>query len=823
MIKNYFKIAWRNAYRNKTQSLINLLGLTIGLTCVVLIALYIRSELQYDKQFSNADRIFRVNMSGKMGEEAFYAGYTPPPAGRALMDNFPEIESYARIYRPGAKVVRAASPSSQEKFFTEDRILSVDSNFLQLLDYPLSQGDRNTCLMNSHSIVISNTMAQKYFGNTNPIGKTLAIEGDHNPYLVTAILADNKTPTSLRFDFLLPIANEKDVKYFDWSWVWLNVATYVKFKPHIPHNIAAIQHLESKFPMMMRQQAASAFDRIGQPYDQFLKKGGKWDLHLQPLTAIHLHSADIVSTVTDQGNIKYVYFFSIIAFFILLLACVNFMNLSTANASRRAKEIGVRKVVGSTKRQLTKQFYIEALLLSILACILALAFVYFIIPYFNQLADKTIVFSSLWLDGNWIYLLLIVVLCALLAGSYPAFYLSSLAPISILKGTKSPLKHQGMRSGLIVFQFSVSTALAICSLIVYQQLRYTQIHDLGLDQENVLVLPNSKRLGNSEESFKEELKKSSHVIDASISTNIPGRGAFGDFYVPLSSNGDQPIAKDITLSSYLTDDNFIKTLNIQLLQGRGFDPGFDNSRTILINETAAKRMGYKNPLGKFIKYPGGNAAESYQIIGIMKDFNTESLHSPIVPFALFHKSSKSYEIPSSFLVIRVKSGDLSPILKEMEHLWKTFSPNTPFEYSFLRDDLAMQYESDQRTGKIIGIFSLLSIVIACIGLLGLVIFATQQRTKEIGIRKVLGASVIDIMQLLSKNFIRLLLVAFLIAAPIAWWVMTRWLDDFAYKITIQWWMFVLAGMAAMFIALLTISIQAVKAATVNPVESLRDE
>lgn len=823
MLKNYFKIAWRNAYRNKTQSLINLLGLTIGLTCVVLIALYIRSELQYDKQFSDADRIFRVNMSGKMGEEEFYAGYTPPPAGRALMDNFPEIESYARIYRPGAKIIRATTESPQQETFTEDQILSVDSNFLQLLDYPLSQGDRNTCLMNSHSIVISNAMAKKYFGNKNPLGKTLAIEGDNNPYLITAILADNKTPASLRFDFLIPIANEKDVKYFDWSWVWLNVATYVKFKPHVPHDIAAIQHLESKFPMMMRQQAASAFDRIGQPYDQFLKKGGKWDLHLQPLTAIHLHSAEIVSSVTDQGNIKYVYFFSIIAFFILLLACVNFMNLSTANASRRAKEIGVRKVVGSTKRQLTKQFYIEALLLSILACILALAFVYFIIPYFNQLADKTIVFSSLWMDGNWIYLLLIVVLCALLAGSYPAFYLSSLAPISILKGTKSPLKHQGMRSGLIIFQFSVSTALAICSLIVYQQLRYTQIHDLGLDQENVLVLPNSKRLGNSEESFKEELKKSSHVIDASISTNIPGRGAFGDFYVPLSSNGDQPIAKDITLSSYLTDDNFIKTLNIQLLQGRGFDPGFDNSRTILINETAAKRMGYKNPLGKFIKYPGGNAAESYQIIGIMKDFNTESLHSPIVPFALFHKSSKSYEIPSSFLVIRVKSGDLSPILKEMEHLWKTFSPNAPFEYSFLRDDLAMQYESDQRTGKIIGIFSLLSIVIACIGLLGLVIFATQQRTKEIGIRKVLGASVVDIMRLLSKNFIRLLLVAFLIAAPIAWWVMTRWLDDFAYKITIQWWMFVLAGMAAMFIALLTIGIQAAKAATVNPVESLRDE
>lgn len=346
---------------------------------------------------------------------------------------------------------------------------------------------------------------------------------------------------------------------------------------------------------------------------------------------------------------------------------------------------------------------------------------------------------------------------------------------------------------------------------------------MGLDKENVLILPNSKRLGNSEESFKEELKKSSHVINASISTSIPGRGAFGDFYVPLSSNGDQPIAKDITLSSYLTDDDFIKTLDIQLSKGRGFESGFDNSRAVLVNETAAKRMGYKNPVGKFIKYPGGNDAESYQIIGIMKDFNTESLHSPIMPFALFHKSSNSYDIPPSFLVVKVKPGDLSPVLKEMERLWKAFSPNTPFEYSFLRDDLAMQYESDQRTGKIIGIFSILSVVIACIGLLGLVIFATQQRIKEIGIRKVLGASVMDIMQLLSKNFIKLLLIAFLIAAPIAWWVMTRWLEDFAYKITIQWWMFVLAGILALLIALVTISFQAVKAATANPVDSLRDE
>ncbi|PPK98957.1 ABC transporter permease [Parapedobacter indicus] len=826
MIKNYFKIAWRNATRNRVQALINLFGLTLGITCVMLIVLFIKNEYQYDRHFADAERIFRVNINGKMGEEEFYAGYTPPPVGKTLLANFPEIESYTRLYRPGQKIVRSAGDANQKARFNERGILGVDSNFLQVLTYPLRYGERNTCLSDPHSIVLTEATASKYFGNADPMGQALFIEGDEQPYIVTGVVTFPPVPSSLSFDFLIPISNAADVKYFDWSWVWLNVATYVKFKDHVPTDAAAVANLEAKFPAMVRQYAASAFDRIGQPYDEFLKKGGKWDFSLQPLLDIHLYSANIISEVADQGNIKTVYFFGIIALFILLLACVNFMNLSTAGASKRAKEIGVRKVVGSSRREVALQFFAEAFALSVLAFLMSLILIYMTIPHFNQLTGKMIAFGNLWSYGDWIYPVLLVFICTLLAGSYPAFYLSAFNPIAVLKGQKATAGsagHSGARSGLIIFQFTISIALVICTLVVFQQLKYTQIHDLGLDEENVLVISNTERLGEQQNSFIAELKQLTSIKNASISSSLPGRGGHGDFYVPLPNAGDEPSVKDIMLVSYLTDIDFVETMDISLVAGRNFMDTYDDTRTVLINETAAKRIGYKKPIGKMIKYPGGNAAESYQIIGVMKDFHTESLHQPIQPFALFHESSQSYNTPYSTIAVRVSPGEISSVLEKINQLWQSFEPNIPFEYSFLKEELAQQYESDQRTAQIIGIFSVLAIAIACIGLLGLVIFATQLRTKEIGIRKVLGASISGIVTMLSKDFVRLVLVAIVIASPIAWWAMNKWLEDFAYRIDIQWWMFATAGLTAVVIALLTVSWQAIRAAVSNPVDSLREE
>ncbi|WP_257666667.1 ABC transporter permease [Parapedobacter tibetensis] len=812
--------------RNRTQTIINLFGLTLGIACVVLIALFINSELRYDRHFEDTDRIFRVNTNGKMGEEEFLAGYTPPPLGKALLEDFPEIESYTRIYRPSQKIIKTVNDNRQQLQFIENGILSVDSNFLELLAYPLQAGVRSTCLTDPHSIVLTDHMAKKYFGTADPIGKRLLIEGTNRPYTVTAIVSNTRYPSSLTFDILIPVANSEDVRYFDWSWVWINMATYIKLKEHVPTDAEAIKHLESKFPDMIRRRAASAFDRIGQPYDEFLERGNRWAFSLQPLLDIHLHSADIISVITDQGGIKTVYFFAIIALFILLLACVNFMNLSTAGAIGRVKEIGVRKVMGSGRRGVARQFYLEALAMSTLACLLGLVLAYAAIPYFNQLAGKSIDFGTLWANGNWGFIILLVLVCTGLAGSYPALYLSSFKPVTILRGKKIPTgfaNSKGTRNGLIVFQFSISIALIICTMVVYQQLQYAQRRDLGLDSENVLVISNSNRLGNQEHSFREALKNLSAIKNASATTSLPGRGAFGDFYVPLASAGDKPVVEDITLNSYLTDHNFLPTLGVSLISGRNFTKGFNDTRTVLINETAAKRMGYKNPIGKFIKYPGGDAAESYQIIGIIKDFHTESLHSLIQPFALFHESSQSYDIPFSNIAVRIAPGDVPTVLKEIGDLWKSFAPNIPFEYSFLREELAMQYEADQRVAKIIGVFSTLSIVIACIGLLGLVIFATQRRTKEIGIRKVLGATEGSIVCLLSKDFIKLVCLAIVIASPLAWWVMNQWLQDFAYRIDIEWWMFAASGLAAVTIAMATVSFQAIRAAVANPAESLRDE
>ncbi len=826
MVSSYIKGTWRNASRNRTQTLINLLGLTLAMASTILISLFIKHEYQYDRHFAAGDRIFRVNMNGKMGEESFYAGYTPPPAGKTLAAEFPEIESYTRIFNPGQKIIRRARGTDQDVQFNEQGILAVDSNFLQVLTYPLLSGLRNTCLENRNSMVLSEKMAKKYFNKENPIGQSLFIEGDDQPYTVTAVVRFPATPSSLTFDFLIPIAQAEDVQYFDWSWVWLNVATYVKFKENVPTDAAALARLEAKFPAMMQQHAVGAFKRIGQPYDEFLKKGGRWDLSLQPLLDIHLYSSEITSVVTDQGNIKTVYFFALIAFFILLLACVNFMNLSTAGASRRLKEIGVRKVIGSTSNAIAQQFLVEALVLTVLSCLIALLVVSLSIPYFNQIAGKTIAFESLWTNGSWVYLSGLVMGCTILAGCYPAFYLSNFKPVQVLKGQKvsaSASANQNIRSSLIVFQFTISIALIICTMVVYQQLTYTQTRDLGLDKEHVLVISNSKRLGTQENSFKDELKQLALVKDVSITTNLPGRGAFGDFYIPLSSGGDQARVKDITLNSYLTDKDFVPTMGISMLAGTNFEEGHDNTRTVLINETAAKQMGYTQPIGKYIKYPGGNAAESYQIIGVMKDFHTESLHSPVRPFALFHESSHTYEQSFSNIVVRIEPGNWKTTVNQIEERWRSFLPNTLLECNFLREELAMQYDSDQRTARIIGVFSLLSIIIACIGLLGLVIFGTQQRMKEIGIRKVLGASAASIIRMLSLDYVRLVFFAIILASPIAWWAMNKWLDDFAYRVSIHWWLFAAAGLMAISIALLTVGWQAIRAAITNPVETLRDE
>ena len=824
MFKNNFKIAFRNSLRYKSNSIINIVGLAIGLTCVILIALFVIDELRYDRFFENADQIYRVNINGKMGDGEFYAGYTPPPAGVTLTDNFPEIESFTRIYRPGVDVLEYEG-SNEKKKFNEKYIYAVDSNFLEVFSYPLLKGNPKSCLEETNSVVLTSSIAKKYFGDVDPMGKILFYGKQKKPLKVTGVLKDmTNLPVSVKFDFLVPVKNVESVTRFNWSWVWLQMATYVKLSDKAAENPNILNHLEAQFPAMIKIHAANAFDRIGQPFDEFLENGNKWDLHLQALTDIHLHSGEIESSITEQNNIQNLYIFGIIAFFIIVLACVNFVNLSTAQASKRGKEIGIRKVLGSFRGQLIKQFLTEAIFYTIISTVLALFLVWALLPFFNQLSGKTLPFQAIFKDGVWLFILCLSILTALLSGVYPAFYLTSFKPVNVLKGATSLSNKKGgfIRNGLVVFQFTIAIIMVIATCIVYLQLNYTQNRDLGYDKENLVVLQNTEKLEGSEETFRQELEALTEVKSATISSGMLTKGNFGDFYVPETSNTEDNIAKDISLQSYLVDEHFISTLNLKLIEGRGFNNKFNDSLSVVINEATAKQIGWENPIGSMIRYPGGRM-ESYKVVGVLKDFNLESLHSHIEPFALFSNKSESYDTGVSYITLKIKSDNTGKILEAIENKWNGYQSDVPFEYSFLDDDLNTAYITDQRQANLFGVFSFLTIFIACMGLLGLISFIAQQKTKEIGIRKVLGASIVEIVQLLAIDFVKLIFIALLIATPFAWFYMNKWLQDFAYKIEIPWWVFIFSGVMALAIAMVTMGFQAIKAANANPVKSLRSE
>ena len=831
MFKNNLRTAWRNLFHNKMSSFINISGLSIGVAAMLLISLYIENELSFDKFHRDANRIYQATMETNMGGEVGRSGNTPPPVGAALFHNFPEIESYTRFYKPQDLVIRTGEDGVNEKFFTESKVLAVDSNFLQVLGFQMLEGDPNTALQKPGSIVITEDMAKKYFpkntaqGEGNVLGKILRVNERNKVFTVTAILRKLPAQSTIQFDFLTPIADFPVVKQFSWSWVWRQMITYVKLKPNARNDMQAIKELESKFPSMVRVQAAPAFQRIGKSFDEFIKGGGKWDVHLLPLTRVHLYADGIgMPWLYHISSIKYIYIFSSIAVFIIILASVNFMNLSTAQSGKRAKEVGIRKVSGSTRGQLIRQFMTEALLYSFISSSIAFILALALVKPFAGIAGEPLDPDILFSGSSLLYIISLTLIVAFLAGFYPAFYLTSFNPVSVLKGKLFSGKGKGplyLRNGLVIFQFSISTILIICTLIVFRQLNFFRTADLGLNKENVLVISNANRLAKSEESFRQTISQLPGISNASITTSLPTGFLFGDSYEPIA-RGDEHLPADITITSYIVDYDFVPSLQLNIVKGRNFSREFSDSGSVILNEEAVNQIGWKDPIGRYIRYPGGHN-ELYKVIGVVRNFNVESLRSSIVPFALFHVSSNTYDLGTNLILAKLKPGDPGKAMADVEKKWKAFAPGEPFDYNFLDASFDAEYRAEQRMGKIFGIFTGLSIFIACLGLFGLSAYIAERRIKEIGIRKVLGASAKGLVAMLSIDFLKLLLIATVLAFPISWWAMYRWLQDFPYRIQIGWIVFLIGGLCTFLIAMITISFQAIKAANANPLKNLRTE
>lgn len=811
--------------RNKVNSIINISGLAIAIASVIFIVMWVKDELGYDVFFKEADHIFQVNMTiNDKGVTNTTGGNTAPAVTPTMLSIYPEIESYVRIYRPGDILVRYKESPKEEYNFTEHNLWAVDSNFLQVFNFPLLYGDAKSCLQNANAVVITEATAKKYFGSTTAVGRLLSLDIDKKPFIVTGVLKNIPSQSSFQFDILAPIQAYEEVKKRSWNWFWLQVNSYVKLKSTIAVDKISIAKLEAKFPEMIKDYAFD--ERYSGTYEEFVKKGNQLAYSLLPFTRVHLYATPLgtPARLNTLSDIKYIYIFSAIAFFIILLACVNFMNLSTAQSATRAKEVGVRKVLGSEKKQLIKQFLSEAIVYSVISTLLALLLVSVSIRAFNSVSGKSLEFGSIFSTTTGLFVLGLCLFTGLLAGAYPAFYLTSFNPITVLKGIKifkNNVSNLFIRNGLVVFQFAISIALIICTIIVFQQLKFTQNKNMGLNKENILEIANTRLLGNHENTFRQELTKQSYVIDAAISGSIPTKDNFGDGYNPEETDTDKALIKDIGLASFMVDEHFIPTMKMQIQQGRNFSKAFNDSATVILNETAAKQIGWKQPVGKYLDYPGND--QKFKVIGIVKDFNITSLRSVIEPFALFHTSSNTYSVNSSFVSVRLKSDNINNDVANIKKIWKAFAPETPFDYSFLDEEFDALYRSEHRMSAVFSIFTFLSILVACLGLLGLSIYTSERRKKEIGVRKVLGASVQSIVRLLSKDFLKLVIVSAIIAFPVAWIAMNRWLEDFAYRITISWIVFVVAAVAALLIAMITISFQSFKAAIANPVNSLRTE
>jgi len=804
MIKNYFKVAIRYLLRHKGYTAINILGLAVGITCCILIMLFVRSEFSYDRFHTKADRIYRVSQHEKYEGQDFVNTVTPLSMGPVMQHTYPEMESICRVFAFNRLV------KVEENSFNED-IRMVDSVFFRQFDFKLIEGDRENPFPTPNSVVITEETAEKFYGTINAVGKQMQIElgSEKIRFTVSGIAKRSPEESSIRYRLLIPFSNAKYLfgpGAFN-SWFNVNSENYVLLREKVNAG-----DLQKKFPAMVKAQ-------LGEDY----REGG-FMIKLQPLTAIHLDTS-LPAGNEPVSNPKYSYILGTIGILLLLVACINFITLSIGRSTTRAMEVGLRKVLGAERQQLIRQFWGEAFLLTFISVAIGLGLASLLLKPFNILTNRNL---GLEFDATFIiFSLFMIAVIALIAGIYPAIILSGFKPVEVLKGKLKGKGNTGwLRQSLVVGQFVASIAMIVCTIVIGEQMHYLLNKDLGYNKEQVIVVPTNKRRAEGlqlAQLYRNELIKQSEVTGATASVYSFSESS----WIELGFTDDKKVYHSFQFNA--VDQHFLDAMKIQVIKGRGFsnDNPADITSSAVVNEAFVNEFGLADPIGK--KLPG---PFDQQIIGVVKDFNYMSLHNKIRPLmmtiqpdsVLRRTENVSFNFPPQPRVtVRLRTGNLSAGLAVLKKAWTTVAPNQEFEFKFLDETLTAQYQAEQRTSSIVKIASGISIFIACMGLFGLATLAVTRRTKEIGIRKVLGANVSGIVALLSKDFAKLIIIAAFIAFPLAWWFMSDWLKDFAYRVNISWWVFILAGVSALLIALLTICFQAIRAALANPVKSLRTE
>jgi putative ABC transport system permease protein len=807
MLRNYLKTAFRNLLRYKGFALINIASLTIGIIGCLVIALFVWDERQYDKSISEGENIYRVYEERKDNNTISYAACTPPMFATFLQQQYPEVAATARMFMIGDKYLIETG----EKTAYETKGWFVDSSFFKIFALKFLKGNAATALTGPSSIVISDELANKYFGNKNPVGKTIKInKGDVE---IKGVFEKPREHFHLDFNYLMALPGVGLAPDRMKRWTWHQFYTYVKLKPG-----ANVQLLQNKFQAHVKKEIFPTLTQAGSTFLPFF----------QQLRDIHLQSADFVYDNAIRGNETYVKALTIIALFVLFIACFNFINLATARSFRRAKEIGVRKVIGADRKQLIVQFIAETVLLSVLSMIIATVATFFIVPSLNQFTGKAIEFNPFTNPLLGLGVIAAGIVIGILAGIYPALVLSGFQPIKVLKTMKpvgSGLSTSWLRQALVVVQFALSALLIVSTLIVFRQTKYLNNKDLGFNKEQVLHFQIQGDIAQKLETFKSELKQSPNILSVTSGYGLPGDQYAGDGIALPGKDGD----KDYSANVFIGDHDYAKTLGLRIIAGRDFskDMATDVKEAFIINETAVKELGFGTPekaIGQRLNWnewaptDSLNPVKKGKVIGVVQDFHYKSLHEKLSTSVIQLYPQIAFKV-----AVKLKTTDIKNTIAFINNTWNKFSPGYPLDYQFMDESYGKMYQNEEKLSDLLWIFTIMAIIVGCLGLFALAAFSAEVRTKEIGIRKVLGASVFHIVGLLSKNFLLLVTISSLIAFPIAWWTLNDWLKDFPYRVDVSWWVFAIAMVAALTIAFLTVSFQSIKAATTNPVKSLRTE